>query len=76
MGHPVQFTGGGRLMYRMTNPAAIKNTSLKRTIPHSHTGNRFVYVNEIANEPTNNLSAIGSRNDPTLLACEGQFLAM
>lgn len=63
-------------MYRMTNPAAIKNASLNRTIPHSHIGNRFVYVKEITNDPTNNLSAIGSRNDPILLACDGQFLAM
>lgn len=36
------FTGGGKLMYRMTNPAEIKKASRNKTIAVSHTGRRSV----------------------------------
>lgn len=60
----------------MTNPADINEISRKMTIVHSQTGNRLQYVSEITNEPTNSLSAIGSKNEPNLLACDFQFLAI
>lgn len=63
-------------MYRITNPAPIRKTSRKSTNPLSHSGNKLQYVNDITNEPTKSLSAIGSRNEPILLACDFQFLAI
>lgn len=69
-------TGGGKLIYRMTKPAVINEISRKMTIAHSQTGSRLQYVSEITNEPTNSLSAIGSKNEPNLLACDFQFLAI
>lgn len=69
-------TGGGKLIYRITRPAIIRNTSRKMIIEQSHTGNKLQYDSEITSEPTSNLSAIGSRNDPNLLACDTQFRAM
>lgn len=71
-----RFTGGGRLIYRITRPAMIKNTSRNMIIPQSQTGNKLQYANEITKEPTSSLSAIGSRNDPNLLACDTQFRAI
>lgn len=63
-------------MYRMTNPAIIKEISRKIIIALSQIGNRLQYVSEITSEPTNTLSAIGSKNDPNLLACDVQLRAM
>lgn len=63
-------------MYLMTNPAPIRKTSRNSTNPLSHNGNKLQYVNDITNEPTKSLSAIGSRNEPILLACDFQFRAI
>lgn len=63
-------------MYRITKPAMIKNTSRKMIIPQSQTGNKLQYDRDTTKEPTSNLSAIGSRNDPILLACDTQFRAI
>lgn len=60
----------------MTNPAVINEISRKMTIAHNQIGNRLQYVSEMTNEPTNSLSAIGSKNEPNLLACDFQFLAI
>lgn len=72
----ITLTGGGKLMNRITKPAIIRNTSRKMIIPQSQAGNRLQYDNDTTNEPTSNLSAIGSKNDPSLLACDAQFRAM
>lgn len=69
-------TGGGKLMYRITKPAEIRNTSRKIIIPLSHIGNRLQHVSDITRDPTSNLSAIGSKNDPSLLACDTQLRAI
>lgn len=69
-------TGGGRLMYRMTNPAVIKEMSRKMTIALNQIGMRPQYVSEMTSEPTSILSAMGSKNDPNLLACDFQFRAI
>ena len=69
-------TGGGRLINRITKPAIIKNTSRNSTMAVNQTGKRLQYASDITRDPTSTLSAIGSRNDPNLLDCDGQFLAM
>lgn len=55
-------------MYLMIKPAIIRNTSRKIIIAHSHAGNKSQQERDITREPTSNLSAIGSKNDPSLLA--------
>lgn len=72
----MQLTGGGKLMNRMTKPAAIKNTSRNITIALNQMGKRLQSDSDTTSAPTSNLSAIGSKNDPNLLACEGQLRAM
>lgn len=72
----VYVTGGGRLIYRITSPAIIKNTSLKSIMAINQTGNKLQYASDKTSEPTRSLSAIGSKNEPILLACEAQFRAM
>lgn len=69
-------TGGGRLIYRITKPAVIKNTSRKIIIPHSHAGNKLQYERDITKVPTSSLSAIGSKKEPSLLAWETQLRAI
>lgn len=72
----MSLTGGGKLIYRITNPEIIKKTSRKIIIPHNHVGNKLQHERDITKEPTRNLSAIGSKNDPSLLACEAQLRAI
>lgn len=69
-------TGGGKLMYRITKPAIMRKTSRKMINPQSHIGNRLHHESDITNEPTSSLSAIGSRKEPSLLACDFQLRAM
>lgn len=69
-------TGGERLIYRITNPAIIRNTSRKITIALNQIGNKLLIDNDMTNDPTNSLSAIGSKNEPSLLACDVQFRAI
>lgn len=63
-------------MYRIIKPAVIKNTSLRRTIAINQIGNKLQYASDSTSDPTNSLSAIGSKNEPILLACDVQFLAI
>lgn len=63
-------------MNLITNPAMMRKASLKITIAHSQTGNNAQNERETTNEPTRSLSAIGSRNEPSLLACEDHVRAM
>lgn len=72
----IVFTGGGKLIYRIIKPAIIKNTSRKMIIPLSQTGNKLQQERDITREPTSSLSAIGSKKDPSLLACETQLRAI
>lgn len=69
-------TGGGRLTKRITNPAMIKKRSRQITIALNQMGNRLPYDKDMTSAPTSILSAIGSRNEPNLLACDGQLRAI
>lgn len=61
-------TGGGRLIKRITKPAMMRKASRHMTIALNQMGNKLLYDSDITNAPTNILSAIGSRNEPNLLA--------
>lgn len=54
----------------------MRNTSREIIIPLSHTGNKLQHERDTTRDPTSNLSAIGSRNDPSLLACDTQLRAI
>lgn len=63
-------------MNLMMKPAMMRKMSLNITIALSQMGNKLHQEREMTNAPTSSLSAIGSRNDPNLLACEDQVRAM
>lgn len=63
-------------MNRITPPAVSKKASRQSTSTLNQIGNKLQYDIEMTNAPISNLSAIGSKNVPSLLACDGHVRAI
>lgn len=69
-------TGGGKLIYLITNPAMTNATSRPTMSNVSGRGIKFCQVRETKSVPMRTLSAKGSRKEPMVVDCPFQFLAI
>lgn len=60
----MKLTGGGKLLYLITNPAVTKAASLATISKVKESGINSCHVRHMNNVATKTLSAMGSKNEP------------